>query len=98
MFCQLDLLFFHVLVAVAVVVCLRSLITSFCYLMELMKLRENELVGTNFLEDFQEFVRILYTELNGKIGGGKLSNSLFSETLLPALAIPVASTPFLLHR
>ena len=61
--------------------------------MELMKLRENELVGTNFLEDLQEFVRILYAELNGRIGGGKLSNSLFSETLLPALAFPVASTP-----
>ena len=66
--------------------------------MELMKLRENELVGTNFLEDLQEFVRILYTELNGRIGGGKLRNSLFSETLLPALAFPVASTPFLLRR
>ena len=64
--------------------------------MELMKLRENELVGTNLLEDLQEFVRILYTELNGRIGGGKLSYSLFSETLLPALAFPVASTPFLL--
>ena len=66
--------------------------------MELMKLRENELVGTDFLEDLQEFVRILYTELNGRIGGGKLSYSLFSETLLPALAFPVASTPFLLRR
>ena len=66
--------------------------------MELMKLRENELVGADFLEDLQEFVRILYTELNGKIGGGKLSYSLFSETLLPALAFPVASTPFLLRR
>ena len=54
--------------------------------MELMKLRESELVGTDFLEDLQEFVRILYTELNGRIGGGKLSNSLFSEYLLPALA------------
>ena len=28
LFCQLDLLFFHVLVAVAVVVCLRSLLTT----------------------------------------------------------------------
>ena len=65
-----------------------------------MKLRENELVPirTNFLEDLQEFVHILYTELNGRIGGGELSNSLFFETLLPALAFPVASTPFLLRR
>ena len=66
--------------------------------MELMKLRENELVGTDFLEDLQEFVRILSTELNGRIDGGKLSNSLFSEYFLPALAFPVASTPFLLRR
>ena len=68
--------------------------------MVLMKLRENELVPirTNFLEDLREFVHILYTELNGRIGGGELSNSLFSETLLPALAFPVASTPFLLRR
>ena len=45
--------------------------------MELMKLRENELVGTDFLEDLQEFVRILYTELNGRIGGGKLWVAVF---------------------
>ena len=37
-----------------------------------MKLRESELVGTDFLEELQEFVCIVHTELNSTIGGGKL--------------------------
>ena len=37
-----------------------------------MKLRESELVGTDFLEELQEFVGIVHTELNSTIGGGKL--------------------------
>ena len=37
-----------------------------------MKLRESELVGTDFLEELQEFVSIVHTELNSATGGGKL--------------------------
>ena len=37
-----------------------------------MKLRESELVGTGFLEELQELVGIVHTELNSAIGGGKL--------------------------
>ena len=37
-----------------------------------MKLRESEVVGTDFLEELQEFVGIVHRELNGAIGGGKL--------------------------
>ena len=37
-----------------------------------MKLRESELVGTDFLEELQEFVGIVHMELNSTIGGGKL--------------------------
>lgn len=42
-----------------------------------MKLRESEVVGTDFLEELQEFVGIVHTELNSAIGGGKLWVAVF---------------------
>ena len=45
MFCQLDLLFFHVLVAVAVVVCLRSLIMVVNTKQEISRAEQRPLTG-----------------------------------------------------